>query len=51
MLDLATASVRYDNEFSRINATFDRVAEQQQATHQAIAQRTAEQQLSRQDMA
>jgi TolA-binding protein len=30
MLDLATASVRHDNEFSRVNQTLDRIAEQQQ---------------------
>jgi predicted S18 family serine protease len=38
MLELATASVRHDNEFSRINTTLERlehIAEQQQT---AIAQ-------------
>jgi hypothetical protein len=29
MLELATASVRHDNEFSRINAVLDRIDEQQ----------------------
>lgn len=29
MLELATASVRHDNEFSRVNQTLDRLAEQQ----------------------
>jgi len=43
MLDIATASIRHDNEFSRINA-------QQEANIRAIAALTAEQQLSRQDM-
>lgn len=31
MLELATASVRHDNEFSRINATLERINEQQAA--------------------
>ncbi len=57
MLELATASVRHDNEFSRINATLERVTQQQEANNQAIAQNqqaiaqlTADQQLSRQDI-
>lgn len=50
MLDLAAASVRHDNEFSRINITFERIAAQQEANRQAIAALTAEQQLSRQDI-
>ncbi len=57
MLELATASVRHDNEFSRINVTLERVTQQQEANNQAIAQNqqaiaqlTAEQQLSRQDI-
>jgi chromosome segregation ATPase len=50
MMELATASVRHDNEFSRINQTLDRVAEQQEANRQAISQLTAEQHLSRQDI-
>jgi glutaminase len=43
MFELASASVRHDNEFSRINA-------QQEANNRAIAQLAAEQQLSRQDI-
>jgi len=38
MLELATASVRHDNEFSRLNAALDRISEQQAAnTHQIEA--------------
>jgi hypothetical protein len=37
MLELATASVRHDNEFSRINTTLDRIAQQQEANTHAIA--------------
>jgi predicted nucleic acid-binding Zn-ribbon protein len=57
MLDLATASVRHDNEFSRINAALERITQQQEANNQAIAQNqqaiaqlTVEQHLSRQDI-
>ena len=37
MLDLAAATVRHDNEFSRINATLDRISQQQEANTHAIA--------------
>lgn len=39
MLELATASVRHDNEFSRINQTLDRVAEQQREADARYEQR------------
>jgi 1,6-anhydro-N-acetylmuramate kinase len=44
ILELATASVRHDNEFSRINA-------QQEANTRAIASLTAGQELNRQAIA
>ncbi|WP_448564439.1 hypothetical protein [Trichothermofontia sp.] len=37
MLELATASVRHDNEFSRLNAALDRISEQQAANTRQIA--------------
>ncbi|MDX2241390.1 MAG: hypothetical protein NW224_11960 [Leptolyngbyaceae cyanobacterium bins.302] len=37
MLDLASATVRHDNEFSRINQTLERINEQQEANSRAIA--------------
>jgi len=40
MLELATASVRHDNEFSRINAIFDRNAQQIEAITQRIEANT-----------
>ncbi len=36
MLELATASVRHDNELSRINAALDRISEQQAANARQI---------------
>jgi len=38
LLELTGASIRHDNEFSRINASLDRVAKQQETNTQAIAQ-------------
>ena len=40
MLELATASVRHDNEFSRINATLDKISKQQAANTQQIEANT-----------
>ncbi|MGI0486331.1 hypothetical protein ACN4EK_12895 [Pantanalinema rosaneae CENA516] len=40
MLELATASVRHDNEFSRINANLDRISAQQTVNAQQIEANT-----------
>jgi hypothetical protein len=40
MLELATASVRHDNEFSRLNAALDRISEQQAANARQIEANT-----------
>jgi uncharacterized membrane protein YccC len=50
VLELATASVRHDNEFSRINAVLEQVAQRQDQT-EAMQQANAEQiALNRQDI-
>lgn len=46
MLDLAAASVRHDNEFSRINATLAQIAEQQQESAIRLTQIAEQQQQS-----
>ncbi|MEX0271641.1 hypothetical protein AB3R30_21195 [Leptolyngbyaceae cyanobacterium UHCC 1019] len=40
ILELATASVRHDNEFSRINKTLERINEQQAANARQIEANT-----------
>ncbi|PZV09155.1 MAG: hypothetical protein DCF22_18915 [Leptolyngbya sp.] len=40
MLDLATASIRHDNEFSRINNSLERINEQQAANARQIEANT-----------
>jgi predicted nucleic acid-binding Zn-ribbon protein len=39
MLDLASATVRHDNEFSKINQTLDRLAEQQREADERYERR------------
>ncbi len=50
MLELATASVRHDNEFSRINATLERINEQQAANAQQIEASTRQGQLNQESI-
>lgn len=42
MLDLAAATVRHDNEFSRINQTLDRLAQQQREADERYERRFAQ---------
>ncbi len=50
MLELATASVRHDNEFSRINTTLEKINEQQAANAQQIEANTRQGRLNQESI-
>ena len=50
MLGLATASVRHDNEFSRINTTLEKINEQQAANARQIEANTRQGRLNQESI-
>ena len=50
MLELATASVRHDNEFSRINTTLEKINEQQAANARQIEANTRQGRLNQESI-